>query len=297
MRILVTGGNGQVGYELRRVLAPLGEVIAPGRDRCDMASADSVRACIREIKPGLIVNAAAYTAVDKAEQEPDLAMAVNGIAPGVMAEEANSLGAALIHYSTDYVFDGSKGDGSKGAPYVEDDAACPINVYGETKWAGEEAVRNVAKRYLILRTSWVYGVRGHNFLLTIRRLAKERQELNIVADQFGSPTWSRLIAETTGLIIAHSAGHQGELLADCAGTYHLTSSGQTSWHGFARALLELDPDKSSHQLETLGAINTEQYPTPAQRPKYSVLNNGKLARQFGLRMPDWHDCLELASAG
>ncbi len=292
MRILVTGGNGQVGYELRRILAPLGEVIAPGRDQCDMACADSVRACIRELKPGLIVNAAAYTAVDKAEQEQDLAMAVNGIAPGVMAEEANRLGAALIHYSTDYVF-----DGTKGSPYVEDDAACPVSVYGETKWAGEEAVRSVAQRYLILRTSWVYGVRGQNFLLTIRRLARERQELNIVADQIGSPTWSRMIAETTGLMLAHSAGHQAELLADCAGTYHLTSAGQTSWHGFAKVLLELDPDKASHQLETLGAINTEQYPTPAQRPKYSVLNNDKLARQFGLQLPDWHDCLALASAG
>ena len=291
MRILVTGGNGQVGYELRRILAPLGTVVAPGREQCDMASADSVRACIREMKPDLIVNAAAYTAVDKAEQEPDLAMAVNGIAPGVMAEEANSLGAALIHYSTDYIF-----DGSKAIPYVEDDAACPINVYGETKWAGEEAVRSVAERYLILRTSWVYGVRGQNFLLTIRRLARERQELNIVADQIGSPTWSRLIAETTGLMVAHSAGHQAELLGDCAGTYHLTSAGQTSWHGFAKSLLALDPDKAAHQLETLGAINTEQYPTPAKRPKFSVLNNDKLAQQFGLRLPDWHDCLALASA-
>ncbi len=291
MRILVTGRNGQVGYELHRTLAPLGEVIAPGRDQCDMASADSVRACIRAVKPDLIVNAAAYTAVDKAEQEPALAMAVNGVTPGIMAEEANSLGAALVHYSTDYVFDGSKSE-----PYVEDDAACPINVYGETKWAGEEAVRSVAKRYLILRTSWVYGVRGQNFLLTIRRLAKERQELNIVADQIGSPTWSRLIAETTGLMIARSAGNQSELFADCSGTYHLTSVGKTSWHGFAKALLALDPDKASHRLETLGAINTEQYPTPAKRPKYSVLSNDKLARQFGLQLPDWHDCLELASA-
>ncbi len=296
MRILVTGRNGQVGYELRRTLAPLGEVIAPGRDQCDMASADSVRACIRAVKPDLIVNAAAYTAVDKAEQEPALAMAVNGIAPGVMAEEANRLGAALIHYSTDYVFDGSKGDGSKNEPYVEDDAACPINVYGETKWAGEEAVRAVAKRHLILRTSWVYGVRGQNFLLTIRRLAKERQELNIVADQIGSPTWSRLVAETTGLMVARSLGTEAELFAGCSGTYHLTSVGQTSWHGFAKSLLELDPDKASHQLETLGAINTEQYPTPAKRPKYSVLSNDKLARQFGLQLPDWHDSLELASA-
>ncbi len=291
MRILVTGGNGQVGYELRRTLAPLGEVMAPGRDQCDMASADSVRACIRTVKPDLIVNAAAYTAVDKAEQEPDLAMAVNGIAPGVMAEEANILGAALIHYSTDYIF-----DGSKGSPYVEDDAACPMSVYGETKWAGEEAVRGVAKRYLILRTSWVYGVRGQNFLLTIRRLARERQELSIVADQIGSPTWSRMIAETTGLMLAYSAGHQTELLADCTGTYHLTSVGQTSWHGFAKVLLALDPDRASHQLQTLTAINTEQYPTPAQRPKYSLLNNNKLARQFGLQLPDWNDCLALASA-
>jgi len=294
MRILLTGRNGQVGYELRRSLAPLGEVIAPERQQLDLVNPDSIRSCIQSIKPDLIVNAAAHTAVDKAEQERDLAMAINATAPRVMAEEAECLGAALIHYSTDYVFDGSKGDGSKGQPYLEDDAACPINVYGETKWAGEEAIRAVAGRHLILRTSWVYGMRGNNFLLSILRLARQREELGIVDDQIGSPTWSRMIAETTACIVAQQLAAADSLFEGCSGTYHLTSSGQTSWYGFARALLECDPNKSEQVLKQLKAITSADYPTPAARPKYSVLDVSKLQKQFNLKMPAWDESLRLA---
>ena len=294
MRILLTGRNGQVGYELRRSLALLGEVIAPERQQLDLVNPDSIRSCIQSIKPDLIVNAAAHTAVDKAEQERDLAMAINATAPRVMAEEAECLGAALIHYSTDYVFDGSKGDGSKGQPYLEDDAACPINVYGETKWAGEEAIRAVAGRHLILRTSWVYGMRGNNFLLSILRLARQREELGIVDDQIGSPTWSRMIAETTACIVAQQLAAADSLFEGSSGTYHLTSSGQTSWYGFARALLECDPNKSEQVLKQLKAITSADYPTPAARPKYSVLDVSKLQKQFNLKMPAWDESLRLA---
>lgn len=292
MRILVTGCNGQVGYELRRTLAPLGEVIAPERQQLDLASPESIRDCIKTIKPDLIVNAAAYTAVDKAEQERDLAMAINATAPQVMAEEAERLGAALIHYSTDYVF-----DGSKDQPYLEDDAACPINVYGESKWAGEEAIRAVAGRHLILRTSWVYGMRGNNFLLSILRLARQREELGIVDDQIGSPTWSRMIAETTACIVAQQAAAGSfSLFEGCSGTYHLTSSGQTSWYGFAKQLLAGDPNKSEQLLKQLKPITTADYPTAAARPAYSVLATKKLQRQFNLLLPDWSDSLALAMA-
>ncbi len=293
MRILLTGRNGQVGYELRRSLAPLGELIAPERQQLDLANPDSIRSCIQTIKPDLIVNAAAHTAVDKAEEERDLAMAINATAPRVMAEEAERLGAAVIHYSTDYVFDGSKGGGSKGQPYVEDDAACPINVYGETKWAGEEAIRSTAGRHMILRTSWIYGMRGNNFLLSILRLARQREQLGIVDDQIGSPTWSRMIAETTACIIAQQLAAADSLFDDCSGTYHLTSSGQTSWYGFARALLDRDSGKSEQVLKQLKAITSADYPTPAARPAYSVLATDKLQRQFNLLMPDWSDSLQL----
>ena len=196
-KILLTGKNGQVGWELERSLQPLGQVIAFDRSGLDLASPDSIRAVIREVKPELIVNPAAYTAVDKAESEPDLAMAVNGVAPGIIAEEAKRLGAALIHYSTDYVFDGTKAE-----PYTEDDVPKPINVYGKTKLAGEQAVQAIGVPHLIFRTSWVYGMRGKNFLLTILRMAKEKDELRIVDDQFGAPTWSRMIAETTAQVLA-----------------------------------------------------------------------------------------------
>ncbi len=282
MKMLVTGKNGQVGWELQRALASLGEVVAVDRSILDLTSPDSIRAVIREVKPNLIVNPAAYTAVDKAESEPDIAQAVNGVAPGVMAEEAKRLGAALIHYSTDYVF-----DGSKVGPYVEDDPTCPINVYGKTKLAGEDAIRAVGLPHLILRTSWVYGVRGKNFLLTILRLAKEREELKIVGDQIGAPTWSRLIAETTAQIVAQRLA----VLQELNGTYNFTAAGNTSWHGFASAIVQ---GGGLEKQPRLLPIPTSEYPLPAPRPKNSVLSNDKLRKEFGVAMPDWQLCLALA---
>lgn len=285
MKILVTGRNGQVGWELQRTLAPLGEVVALDRQALDLRSADAIRAVVREIRPHLIVNPAAYTAVDKAESEAEVAQAVNGIAPGILAEEAKRLGAALIHYSTDYVF-----DGSKNGAYREEDAPCPINVYGKTKLAGEDAVRAVGVPHLILRTSWVYGVRGRNFLLTMQRLGKERPELKIVSDQTGAPTWSRLIAEAT----AHIAAQRLTRLQELDGTYNFTASGSTSWHGFAEAIFAhpaLVPSEGA--APRLTAIPSREYPVPAPRPANSVLSGDKLRREFGLIMPDWRDNLNL----
>jgi dTDP-4-dehydrorhamnose reductase len=251
----------------------------------NLANLDQVRSVIRETQPDLIINPAAYTAVDKAESEPELAMLINGVAPGVMAEEAAKLGARLIHYSTDYVFDGSK-DGA----YTEDDTPNPLNVYGKTKLAGEEAVKAAGKNYLIFRTSWVYGARGKNFLQTMLRLAKERSEISIVDDQYGAPTWCRTIAETT----AHIAGqHMGEKGAkndfhDIAGIYHLTAQGATTWFGFANAILE----NSEVTGKRILPITTEQYPVPAVRPKNSRLSCDLLLRRF-CRLPDWHAALQL----
>jgi dTDP-4-dehydrorhamnose reductase len=288
-RILLTGKNGQAGWELQRTLATLGEVIALDRHGLDLANPDSIRRVVRERKPNLIVNAAAYTAVDKAEEESDLAMAINGMAPGILAEEAKELGAAVIHYSTDYVF-----DGNKNGPYTEDDAPNPLNVYGKTKLAGEQAIQAVGAPHLIFRTSWVYGTRGKNFLLTILRLAKERDELRIVNDQIGAPTWSRMIAEATAQVIAQLALPKGKGWGDgISGIYHLTAAGQTSWFGFAKAILNYIPGSAAH-APRLTPITTQEYPTPAQRPKNSVLSNVRLRQKFGLESPLWEIGLRLS---
>ena len=290
--ILVTGKDGQVGFELLRSLAGLGQMIAVGRQQMDLSDPDAIRRVVRETKPDLIVNAAAYTAVDRAESEPELAQAVNGTAPGILAEEAKRQGAALIHYSTDYVF-----DGTKGMPYTEDDKPRPINVYGRTKLAGERAIQSVGGPHLILRTSWIYGARGKNFLLTILRLAREREELSIVNDQLGAPTWSRALAKATCDILkrlGYARPGFGEACAEQGGIYHLSAGGQTSWYGFAAAILAHaasaragQPEFVLPRIAVLKPIPTEQYPTPARRPRYSVLENAKLRRTFGLSLPDW----------
>jgi dTDP-4-dehydrorhamnose reductase len=287
-RILLIGATGQVGAELLRILQPLGEVVSADlRDtplRVDLSDHANVREVVREVKPGLIVNAAAYTAVDKAEQESALAMQVNGVAPGILAEEAKSLGALLVHYSTDYVF-----HGRHQRPYLESDVAAPLNVYGESKLAGDQAIQAVAEHYLIFRTSWVYGPHGQNFLRTIQRLAQEREELRIVSDQIGAPTWSRLIAEATAQVLGQvfSPNCHADLGA-LSGLYNLTCGGETSWHGFAQAIIASLP-KQPRVLP----IPTSDYPTPAQRPAYSVLNNDKLAATFGVRLPVWDKALAL----
>lgn len=284
-RILLTGKNGQVGWELARTLAPLGTVVAADRGIMDLSKPDSIRGAIRDIKPDLIVNTAAYTAVDKAEAEPEPAMAVNGVAPGIMAEEAKRLGAAMVHFSTDYVF-----DGTQEGPYAESDEPNPVSVYGETKLAGERAVRQAAGAHLIFRTSWVYGLRGKNFLLTIRHLAEARSELKVVDDQIGAPTWSRLIAEITAQILAQTwaqTERRPSSLAEASGLYHLSCAGQTSWYGFARAILGPRPSP------VLIPIPTSGYPLPARRPANSVLSNDKLRRTFGLALPEWTQALTL----
>ncbi len=281
--ILLTGANGQVGWELQKALAPLGHVVALAREQLDLSQADEIRKVVRAHAPAIIVNPAAYTAVDKAESEPDLAMAVNGIAPGVFAEEAKRLGALLIHYSTDYVF-----DGNKSTAYLETDTPNPQSVYGRTKLAGEDAIRMVGGRHLILRTSWVYGVHGGNFAKTMLRLAKERDELRVVADQFGAPTWARLLATSTARIL------QRDVDAGSSGVYHLTAGGRTSWHQYAEEVVRLarqyDVSLANKAL-TIHPIATHEYPVPAKRPANSVLATDKIREAFGLTLPQWQDDL------
>jgi dTDP-4-dehydrorhamnose reductase len=289
-KILLTGSRGQVGWELARSLSTLGEVVALDSDRLDLTDADAIRRVVAEIRPRIIVNPAAHTAVDKAESEPDLARAINATAPGILAEEAEKLGALLVHYSTDYVF-----DGSGSAPWLEDDVKGPLNVYGSSKLTGEQAIQANCQRHLIFRTSWVYGLRGANFLLTMRRLMRERPELKIVADQIGAPTWCRSLAEATAQVIAQL--HSPLVGADKPqpwGIYHMTNAGETSWQGFAQAILDFDaPAILANAPARLLPIPSSDYPTPARRPLNSRLNNDKLERVFGVRLPDWREALRL----
>ena len=285
MRILLTGVNGQVGWELQRALAPLGEVIAADRSRLDLADTAAIRRAVDAIAPDLIVNPAAYTAVDKAETEPALAHAINAAAPGELALAAAMRGIPLVHFSTDYVF-----DGRKPTPYTEADAPNPLGVYGATKLAGEQAVARTGAPHLILRASWVYGLRGRNFLLTMQRLLRERETLAVVNDQFGAPTWSRLIAEATALVIARWLDRPEQTAT--SGIYHLSCGGCTSWHGFTAAI-RAHLAESDAKLACLTAIPTSGYPTPAARPANSQLDCDKLAAAFGVRLPDWETALAL----
>jgi dTDP-4-dehydrorhamnose reductase len=282
-RILLIGKVGQVGWELRRTLAPLAHIVCVDFPEIDLTSGDSIRKWVSESRPEIVINAAAYTAVDKAETEQDRAMQINGVAPGILAEEARKAGALLVHYSTDYVFDGTKTE-----PYVETDLPNPLGAYGRSKLAGDEAVRAVGGAHMIFRLCWVYGARGQNFMLTMMRLAREREKLRVVGDQVGCPTWSRMIAETTAqaLTRAVSAGDRNAF----TGTYHLAASGITSWHGFAQAIIDLMPAEGKKCVQ-VEAISSSQYPTPTRRPAYSVLCGDKLERTFGLRLPRWDESL------
>jgi len=292
--ILVTGGTGQVGSELVKSLALFGDVVAPGRDEMDLANAESVRAAIRAVQPRWIVNPAAYTAVDKAESEPELAFAINAEAVRAIGEEARGIGAGVIHFSTDYVF-----DGTGSAPYLETDAVAPVSVYGASKLAGEQALAESGAGHIIFRTSWVYGARGKNFLLTILKLGREREKLRVVADQHGAPTWSRDLAEMTAHVIGRCEDGSAqdreqvlEALAGLSGVYHAAGSGETTWHEFAVEALRLQKEREPGQrFAEVEAISTAEYPTPARRPANSRLDCGKLKSRLGWEMMDWHESL------
>ena len=281
LKILITGQHGQVSQALQQRLPPLGELIVLGREQLDLTNADQIRQQVRAHRPGLIINAAAHTAVDQAESEPEVAFAINAIAPGILAEEAKALGAPLIHYSTDYVF-----DGSKPAPYTEADTPNPLGVYGQSKLAGEQAIAAVGGEHLILRTSWVYSNHGKNFLLTMQRVLQEKSQMRIVADQIGAPTWAGTIADSTRALIEHwQAGAAGAW-----GVYHLTAQGETSWFGFAQAIGEhlRATGKACAELE---AIPSSAYPTPAKRPLNSRLDCSRLQQQWHVAQPHWLDAL------
>jgi dTDP-4-dehydrorhamnose reductase len=275
-RIVVTGAQGQIGYELARLLPAHGDVTAFTRAELDLAQPDAIVAMMRAVQPDLVVNAAAYTAVDLAERERDAAFAINATAPEVLAREARRSGAVLIHYSTDFVF-----DGNATLPYAEDAPVAPLNVYGASKLAGEQAIAASGAHALTLRTSWVYGRRGRNFLLTIKRLAAERDELTIVADQTGTPNWAVTLAEATAALVARG----GPYLAERAGLYHLSATGSTTWHGFAKAIVGDVP------RPRVAPIRTADFPTPARRPSYSVFDTRRMREVFGLELPPWQDSL------
>jgi dTDP-4-dehydrorhamnose reductase len=301
LRILLTGKNGQLGSELCRLLPGLGHLVALDRAALDLAKPEAIRRAVRDVHPHLIINAAAYTKVDQAEKDEAAAFAANAEAPALFAEEGKKIGAALIHYSTDYIF-----DGSKSTPYLEDDPPNPLNVYGKSKLAGEQAIRASGVPHLILRTAWVYAPSGHNFLLTILWLSTQREELRIVCDQRGAPTWSRELAAATVRILTPFAaqGWKPDLLAAVSGTYHVTAVGETSWHQFAEVILE---ERSHAPRDTpwiaaatgnlpqitrrVTPISTAEYPTPARRPAYSVLSNSRLLQTFGFQLPGWRDQL------
>jgi len=277
LKILVTGARGQLGYELAAALSTFGAVVALDRAALDVVDADAVVTGVRAIAPTLIVNAAAYTAVDRAERERDIAFAANATAPAVLAEEAKRIGALLIHYSTDYVF-----DGTQTAPYDENSTPNPLNVYGESKLAGERAIAASDASAIVLRTSWVYSLRGGNFLLTMRRLGAERDELRVVADQVGVPNWARALAQATATLVGRGLPY----LKERAGLYHLSATGQTTWYEFARAIF------GEAAKPRIVPITTDQYPTPAQRPAYGVLDTREFERVFGFALPHWRAVLQ-----
>jgi dTDP-4-dehydrorhamnose reductase len=282
MRILITGKNGQVGTELSRLYQSRGDAILTGRDECDLSNEQSIKETVGRVQPTVIINAGAYTAVDQAEKEPGLCFAINAHAPRVLAQEAARLGALLIHYSTDYVF-----SGEKAQPYLETDPTHPVNVYGESKAAGEAAIAEATTRYLVLRTSWVYGAHGKNFLRTMLRLGAERPELRVVDDQLGAPTSAAAIASATARLVEQS-------LSSVPGIYHMTAGGSTSWCGFARAIFDAGVLSTQPRVQP---ISSADYPTPARRPANSVLSNDKFAQAFGFRLPTWQQQLNEVLAG
>jgi len=285
VRILLTGKNGQVGWELARTLTFLGEVIAFDRAGLDLLVPDQILSAVRTVQPHVVINAAAHTAVDQAESEPDRAHAINATAAGILAEEARRAGALLIHYSTDYVF-----DGNKSTPYVEEDEPHPLNAYGRSKLAGERAIRSVDGPHLILRSSWVYAARGKNFFLTIRRLLREKSGLRVVSDQIGAPTSASMLADVTAELLRR---HGVASLGDARGIYHATASGFTSWHGFATEIARLEQPEAQVRIVP---VASKEYPTAARRPANSRLSTEKLSSRFGIALPSWETCLATCHA-
>jgi len=289
MKILLLGKYGQVGWELHHSLLPLGEIIAIDYPEIDLENENQTRQLIRNHQPQIIINATAYTNVEQAEKEPDLAFAINATAPGILAEEAKRLGAALVHYSTDFVF-----DGEKGIPYFEEDTPNPINIYGESKLAGERAVRAVDGAYLILRTSWVYSLRRECFLSKVLRWSREHKSLRMVTDQVGSPTWSRVLAEATVQILPRGGRNAIDWLSERKGLYHLAGNGNASRIEWCRSILENDPHKEEQIVTKILPALSSDFQTLAERPQFSALNCDRFAESFGLNLPDWTTSLALA---
>lgn len=289
MKILLFGKTGQLGWELHRTLAPLGRVFAYGPDELDLANLKSLERILKETQPDLIVNASAYTAVDRAEQEPDLAMLVNGRAPGVMAEAARSLNAVLVHYSTDYVF-----DGEKGSAYTEDDPPNPLNVYGQSKLEGETAIGQAGGVHVILRTSWVYSVGGGGFVSKILSWARKQETMRIVTDQVGSPTWARMLAEVSAMTIARSQPDLRGFFGERCGVYHVGGSGTVSRFDFTKAVLDLDPNPEEQIVKRILPALTVEFPSPARRPLVTPLNCSRFEKVFGVSLPMWDETLRLA---
>lgn len=288
-KILLIGKSGQAGWELQTSLSLLGEVIALDYPEIDLAMMDTVRNCIRQVKPRIIVNAAAYTNVDRAESEPQLAFAINGTAPGVIAKEANTLGAVLVHYSTDYVF-----DGLKSGLYTEKDIPNPINTYGKSKLSGEQAIQNIGGAYLILRTSWLYSLRRDNFVTRVLKWVHEKPTLTIVDDQAGSPTWARVLAQATAMALHAGKNDLTDFITERRGVYHLASTGSPTRFDFARKILEFDPHRQNQVVMQLMSAKSSSFPTPAERPGNSALDSTLFQTVFGLRVPDWEEMLKLA---
>jgi len=289
MRILLLGTKGQLGWELQRALQPLGSVIGCNYPAIDMADAATIRETIRRFHPDILINATAYTAVDKAENEPELANAVNALGPAVLAEEARQLNALLIHFSTDYIF-----DGVKNKPYLETDTPNPLNVYGRSKLAGEQAIQSIGGLHLILRTAWVYSTRGNGFVSKVLQWARQNETLKIVSDQISNPTWARMLAEVTALLLARSGPDFASFFEGKSGIYHLAGNGYTSRFDWAQCILENDPHVDEHTVRVLEAASTQDFPTPAKRPLFSALDCTLFEKTFGLRLPEWKEALALA---
>ena len=291
LTILLLGKYGQLGWELNRTLSPLGEVTALDFPEIDLSDPEQARQCVRSIRPDVIVNASAYTAVDRAESEYDLAMAINAMTPGILAEEALAGGAALIHYSTDYVF-----DGTQNLPYTEEDTPNPLDAYGRSKLEGERSIQQAGGAYLILRTSWVYSLRRDSFVTKVLSWSRQGSPMRVVTDQVSNPTWARMLAEATSLLLMQAGSDWLDWLYSIKGLYHLAGSGYASRFEWAQAILRHDPRREEQVTREVLPALTPDFPTPAQRPLFSALNCERFTHTFGLSLPDWKQALKLALA-